>query len=331
MEFNRMCPICNKELIYKSITSYRKAIKDNSPCRSCGSKNGHIRENFQYNCSICGKTIHTKNKQDKNLICNSCSVKLANEKKYSSLSYKRICPICNKDIYYVNEHNMKLAEINNTICNSCKNKELAKNKNTQLKKSISMKKQNNPMYNKSVYDVWVKKYGEDIANKKLNEMKKKISSKMSGKNNPMYGKPSPIGSGNGWSGWYKGIYFRSILELSYLKYLMDNNISFENGEKLSHKIQYKLDNKVKNYFPDFYLKETQEIVEIKPYNLIGSKINLAKFEAGKKIYGDKFKVITDKDIVKLDFNEIKCMYNNNEIKFIKKYDDKFKKLFTNTL
>jgi hypothetical protein len=32
----------------------------------------------------------------------------------------------------------------------------------------------------------------------------------------MYGKPSPQGSGNGWSGWYKGKYFRSIMELSFI-------------------------------------------------------------------------------------------------------------------
>ena len=38
-------------------------------------------------------------------------------------------------------------------------------------------------------------YGE----KKASIIKKKISIKTAGKNNPMYGKPSPIGSGNGLS------------------------------------------------------------------------------------------------------------------------------------
>ena len=32
----------------------------------------------------------------------------------------------------------------------------------------------------------------------------------------MYGRFSPRGSGNGWSGWYKEWYFRSLLELSYM-------------------------------------------------------------------------------------------------------------------
>ncbi|MBR4316812.1 MAG: hypothetical protein IKP65_07630 [Alphaproteobacteria bacterium] len=42
------------------------------------------------------------------------------------------------------------------------------------------------------------------------ELKKKYSEKSKGKNNPMYGKPAPKGSGNGVSGWYKGWFFRSL-------------------------------------------------------------------------------------------------------------------------
>lgn len=40
MEFKRICPNCGKELMYKSETSYKNAIKkkSNSLCRSCASK-----------------------------------------------------------------------------------------------------------------------------------------------------------------------------------------------------------------------------------------------------------------------------------------------------
>lgn len=38
MEFKRICPNCGKELMYKSETSYKNAIKSNSICRSCASK-----------------------------------------------------------------------------------------------------------------------------------------------------------------------------------------------------------------------------------------------------------------------------------------------------
>lgn len=47
---------------------------------------------------------------------------------------------------------------------------------------------NNPMHGKSVYSVWVEKYGEEIANEKMNRHKKNMSEKMSGKNNPFYGR-----------------------------------------------------------------------------------------------------------------------------------------------
>lgn len=38
MEFKRICPNCGKELTYKSETSYKNAVKSNSVCRSCASK-----------------------------------------------------------------------------------------------------------------------------------------------------------------------------------------------------------------------------------------------------------------------------------------------------
>lgn len=38
MELKRVCPNCGKELVYKSKTSYKNSIKNNSMCRSCASK-----------------------------------------------------------------------------------------------------------------------------------------------------------------------------------------------------------------------------------------------------------------------------------------------------
>lgn len=38
MEFKRICPNCGKELVYKSETSYKNAVKADSVCRSCASK-----------------------------------------------------------------------------------------------------------------------------------------------------------------------------------------------------------------------------------------------------------------------------------------------------
>ena len=95
-----------------------------------------------------------------------------------------------------------------------------------------------------------KTFEELYGKEKAEEIKKKISKRSSGSNNPMFGKPSPQGSGNGWSGWYKGFFFRSLLELSFL---VKSNISeIENAEYI--KIKYIDENgKERNYLPD-YLK-----------------------------------------------------------------------------
>lgn len=38
MEFKRVCPVCRKELEYKSQKAYNNAVKSNSLCRSCAGK-----------------------------------------------------------------------------------------------------------------------------------------------------------------------------------------------------------------------------------------------------------------------------------------------------
>ena len=139
----------------------------------------------------------------------------------------------------------------------------------------------------------------------------------------MYGKPTPKGSGNGWSGYYKEYYFRSLLELSYLKYLIDNNIEFENAELQKYKIEYIFYGKEKNYFADYFLTNTQELIEIKPKKLLKSQENIAKFKSAINKYGNKFKIITEDDINKLELEEIYLLKNNCSIIFDKRYEEKF--------
>ena len=164
------------------------------------------------------------------------------------------------------------------------------------------------------------RYGKE----KANEIKEKASKRMKGSNNHMFGKPSPIGSGNGWSGWYKGYYFRSLLELSYLVYLIDNNIKFEHAEHKKYAVKYlNFEGKERNYFPDFYIFENDEIIEIKPKHLVNSVDNSAKFLAARSKYKN-FKVITEDDIIKLSDSQIIELYELGDIKFIDRYDVKFK-------
>jgi hypothetical protein len=119
------------------------------------------------------------------------------------------------------------------------------------------------------------------------------------------------------------------LELHYLIYLIDNNINFDSGEKKEYKIEYILDGKNRNYFPDFYLTDTKEIIEIKPKALIGTYQNKLKFEATKQKSGDKHIILTENEIVKIDLDILYNKYINKEIIFNKTYAEKFELYYKN--
>jgi hypothetical protein len=137
----------------------------------------------------------------------------------------------------------------------------------------------NPMFGKTVYSTWVEKYGKEIADQKLIEFKTKQSKNSSGKNNPMYGVPSPNGSGVGWKGWYKGFYFRSLREVSYLIFLDKNNIPWAPAEKKKYTIPYiNWDGAERTYRPDFLINN-DTLIEIKPKRLQKSPNVMVKTKA----------------------------------------------------
>jgi hypothetical protein len=186
---------------------------------------------------------------------------------------------------------------------------------------------NNPMYGKSVYDVWVKKYGKEIADKKMVEYKLKQSINSKGKNNPMYGKPTPQGSGNGWSGWYKNYFFRSIEELSYIINVLEKfSFNWKSAENI--KIKYlNWENVERTYVPDFIV-ENKYLVEIKPKRLQKSPNNLYKKEAAVKYcYENNLKYKLTNSPIILSSKDILELYLQNKIIFTKRYDEKFRVTF----
>jgi hypothetical protein len=135
----------------------------------------------------------------------------------------------------------------------------------------------NGMYGKSVYDVWVKKYGKEEADRRALARNKKLSEKSKGSNNPMYGKPAPQGSGVGKYTKYKDINFRSTWEAKVAEWLDENNITWKYEEK-----RYKLSNGT-TYLPDFFIyegKKLTEVVEVKGYmdDISKTKIDLFSHE-----------------------------------------------------
>ena len=174
----------------------------------------------------------------------------------------------------------------------------------------------------SIYDCWIKRHGKEIADEKLLSFKRKQSENNKGENNPMYGKPSPVGSGNGWSGWYKGWYFRSLLELSYMIFVIERfNLNWECGEKKKNKIEYYIDGGKRNYFPDFIINN-KYVVECKPRSLWASEINKSKFYYAKRYCSENNKIFKVVDCVKIKPTELIVVYNKGELRFTDLYEEK---------
>lgn len=272
-------------------------------------------------CPICKKQITYRDKyklkraEENKSKCKSCMER----KRVIPLNVNsHFCKICNKELFYKSRKSLLRAIKQKSSCISC-----FANEKFKLNLSSKTRGENNPMYNKSFYDIWEEKYGEEEAKTRELLRRKKLSESTKGEKSSRYGKPSHKGSGNGWSGYYKKVYFRSFLELRYLKYLFDNNIQFENGEKRKYKVTYFFFNGTWNYFLDFYLPQTNEYIELKPKRLVGSPRNLAKFDAAYKKFGDKFKVLTEKDIENFDLELMYQSYLEKDLIWDKKYEYKF--------
>ena len=168
-------------------------------------------------------------------------------------------------------------------------------------------------------------YGEEKA---LN-YRKKLSLASSGKNNSMYGKPSPQGSGNGWSGWYKGWYFRSLLELSYMINIIEKqNLLWDTGERAKYSVPYiDWDGTDRTYFSDFIIEENR-MIELKPSNLRNSKTVLLKEQAASLWCSEHnfvYQIVESSEVCNLSKKEIKQLHDSDQLKFINRYEEKYKK------
>ena len=123
-------------------------------------------------------------------------------------------------------------------------------------------------------------------------------------------------------GWYNGLYFRSSLELSFL--FINKEVSFTSCEKNKYKIIYEKDGKQKVYYPDY--TDGDIIYEIKPSTLLEYKDNDLKIKKGLELYGDKYKVITEKEAPYIEKTKILELIetgivrvNEKSLKILEKY------------
>jgi hypothetical protein len=148
------------------------------------------------------------------------------------------------------------------------------------------------------------------------ETKRKISIANSGENNSFKkylnnGGKIPKNSG-GISGYYGDLYFRSSLELSFIHMYTLNNFTILPAENNNYVVPYYLNGVEKSYYPDFYIKELDLIVEIKPKNLLSYKNNKIKFKSASLFFRN-YKILTEKEVPYLPKESIDLLISDGKI------------------
>jgi hypothetical protein len=275
--------------------------------------------------------------------------------------YSRKCPKCETSILYKTKNSYNVAIKKNSNCKKCscrgwtninnlvkegsrsngftgkshneetikklKSSDKSYTKTDDFKQKISnaTKGEKNGMYGKSLYETWLNQYGKEEADKKYDIWKSKISNATKGEKNGMYGKSSPNGSGNGWSGWYKGTFFRSLLELSYIVNIFERfNIEWESAEQKKYIIKYVNSEGIsRTYRPDFIVSN-KYLIEIKPKKLHNSKSVKEKTNAAIDFCKSNNLIFKITETIKLSIDEIIELKNSNNLKFTDRYEQKFK-------
>lgn len=265
----------------------------------------------------------------------------------------RNCPFCQSEITYSNKYAYEVGVKKITLCKICSRRKISRenvefgrlkgSNNPSFGKHCSQQRRDNisknhadvsgdknPMFGKSFYECWVEKYGKENADEKLTKYKSKKSLKNLGDKNPMFGKPSPQGSGNGWSGWYKGWYFRSLLELSYMVKVIERfKLKWKSAECKELSIPYiNWEGKRRTYFADFLIGD-KYLVECKPKKLHNTPSVISKL-LGANLFSEK-KGLTYKltCITILSKVEIKRLVEIGQIKFLSRYQTKFELQYKN--
>lgn len=271
----------------------------------------------------------------------------------------RNCPSCGKQIEYKGKQAFDNACKNNSNCKTCtailnsrkmhreisegtrKNPFFGKSHSPETKKLISEKivlarlagkidsrGEKNGMYGRHLPSekkgkTFIELYGEE----KAALLKDQMSKNSSGKNNPMFGKPSPSGSGNGWSGYYNNYYFRSLLELSFIINMAERfNFELKSAEVI--RIKYSINGRDRNYIPDFIVND-KYLIEVKPKKLVNSPIVTLKKDAAISYCNERgliYKIISPRLI---EFPIFRELVESGKVKLLERYYIKFKEYGNN--
>jgi len=137
------------------------------------------------------------------------------------------------------------------------------------------------------------------------ELRQLYSLQRRGKKNPAYGKVYPGVGRSKYQGWYKGIHFRSLWELSFLVEMFEKHETIT-SEPFS--IKYTLNGRDRTYKPDFLIED--RLYEIKPKALLGHESVVPKLTAGQKFCEEnclRYVIVTEENLKILTLDQAKLL------------------------
>lgn len=295
-EFFHLCPKCGKKCFHKSkslLTNFEWRMKRGQTrgwCKECVTNDEDLRQKKRdyyktHACPMSGRTTY-------DIWVEKYGVDVANQK--------------------MEEYRRHESEAYHSMTDE--------QKAEHARKSARHGSQNG-MYGKSVYERWTELYGKDEADRRYSVWHEKLKRNAKiGKDNPNFGKVPPVGAGNGWSGWYKGWYFRSLKELTYMIDVIEaNGFTWKGVETKDFNISYEIDGKQHVYHGDFLVND-RIFVEIKPKRLMNTKINVAKKEAALKFckeHGYEYHMV---DVKNISYDRLLELVNDGSVRLIEKFN-----------
>ncbi len=173
---------------------------------------------------------------------------------------------------------------------------------------------------KSTYEYWVAKHGKDEADRRWVEYRDKLNrNARRGKAHSRFGKPPAEGSGNGWKGWYRGAYFRSLREAMFMLNAERDGIEWKTAETKEYTVYYTFMGKTCTYRPDFIVG--RDLWELKPIKLHDSPRVTAKRLAAEAFCRERGLTYRLEDIA-IDKGRVHEALKDGRIRFDRDYEER---------
>jgi len=230
------------------------------------------------------------------------------------------CSKCNetihKQIASVKLRNSSTINDQFDFCNLCK-KLKRNNKHKNMILSARYSNDNNPMFNKSVYNVWLEKYGKEAADIKMDAYKKHMSTSCLAEKNGFFGKKhtketlekikqtkernkQKLTSERFEREALKRNITKQRIETALHRYMNDNNFSLKSAKEMLN-----IDNRT---FVDYCIKF--ELITRKEFREFSSRKRLQYTSShGEKMLYDECKKIFGSENVKTQFRIHKYFYD----------------------